>query len=161
MVSRVAPGTSAFAARAWKKHWKFRGSIGVPYRVVRTSPDPIQASPAANRERASVTLRWARARAQMSGSGSGASDDTVFVGRRRSSPLILCSCQQSGPSVGHPRATDSMSSPALRQFRVPVRRSRGWATTAEPPAATPLRPEWLFEGRNPSPNSAGRATSTA
>jgi hypothetical protein len=50
-------GTSAFAARAWKKRWKLRGSIGVPNWVVKTNPDPIHASPAANRERASVTLR--------------------------------------------------------------------------------------------------------
>jgi hypothetical protein len=60
-VRRVActgmTGTPAFAARAWKKRCKLRGSIGVPNRVVKTNPDPIHASPAANRERASVTLR--------------------------------------------------------------------------------------------------------
>jgi hypothetical protein len=43
-------GTPAFAARAWKKRWQLRGSIGVPNRVVNTNPDPIHASPAANRE---------------------------------------------------------------------------------------------------------------
>jgi len=39
-------GTPAFLARALKKRAKFRGSIGVPYLVVRTKPDPIEASPA-------------------------------------------------------------------------------------------------------------------
>jgi hypothetical protein len=45
-----------------------RPSIGT---IFRTNPDPIQASPAANRKRAAATLRRSRVRAQMSGSGKG------------------------------------------------------------------------------------------
>jgi hypothetical protein len=39
-------GSPALRALAWKYRWKFRGSTGIPYRVVTTMPVSCQAAPA-------------------------------------------------------------------------------------------------------------------
>lgn len=77
-------GTPAFAARSLKSRWKLRGSTGSPSRVVKTKPQSPHMSPAASRRLASSTRCRSSARTAISGSGSGASEDGVFVWRRSS-----------------------------------------------------------------------------
>ncbi len=84
MPCTVIRGTLAATMHRSKLRLKLRGSIGVPYLVVKTRPVSIQASPAWSRSASCCFLRILSAATHRSGSGSGASDVSVLTSRRAS-----------------------------------------------------------------------------
>jgi len=77
----VIAGTFAAAMHRLKLRLKFRGSMGVPCRVVKTRPVSIHASP--TRARSASCCRWriSSAVTHKPGRGRGASDVSVLTSR--------------------------------------------------------------------------------
>ncbi|ONK13030.1 hypothetical protein STBA_37900 [Streptomyces sp. MP131-18] len=71
--------TPARSQRRTDSRLKFLGSIGVPYRVVKTMSEPDETSLAVSRAAARSFCRARRAAVQISGRGSTASDASVLA----------------------------------------------------------------------------------
>ena len=129
----VITGTLAAVMHRLKLRLKFRGSIGVPCRVVKTSPVSIQAAPARARSASCCRLRILSTVTHKPGSGKGASDVSVLTSRRRSWPPTRWSCS---PTYSSPasRSTSSQVSPSTSPLRRPRTRIRTKAAYSASPA---------------------------
>ena len=110
--------TPARLRRASNVRLMFRGSSGVPFRVVNTKPESVHRLPAANRSAAC----WARCRrsARTHGRGSATTrvESSVFVSSRRSSPATRYSCIAI-VMVPSTRSTSLHRSPSASPRRMP------------------------------------------